>query len=237
MFASSLRKTMGNRCGEKAGRCRTTAKANGLFVSSSVGSTTCYNNLILSGPAHRTGPKAQVSLEYYLLLLGVSILLLIALTWASGFTAQQKAAHSAIFAVVANTTNSTLLGLAASSTTSANYSDNGGGLAVSINSYDPYWADQPALFVVEMVNSDSVIKRVGRLSITVSDSASNAFPVYPDGMSNFTIPFVHSDSFVFSPNSTGTYMIDASLYDTAGNILVDADGYPIHVSKTVIILG
>ena len=109
----------GNGCGELAGSETSPVQAVNPTASNSETMASSRekrssNSWWPPSPTHPKFQKGQVSLEYYLLLLVVSVLLIIALSWASGFAASQKGTYTKVSVLVENVTNSTLGGLGGS---------------------------------------------------------------------------------------------------------------------------
>ena len=169
-----------------------------------------------------------MSLEYYLLLLVVSVLLIIALSWASGFAASQKGTYANVSVFVENVTNSTLGGLGGSGISPPSDSNATPQLALEIDSYEPYWAGQPTLFVTHIWNRGGGIGHVKRLSISVRDAQGGSLLVGPSLLENISVPFSYSAASQFAPNTTGMHTIKAVAF---------TDGGQIEISKEVLILG
>jgi len=168
-------------------------------------------------------------LEYYLLLLAVCVLLIVALTWASSFSASQKETRSAISGLVANVTNSTLAGLGEAGPLSAGSADSPPLLALEIGAYEPYWTGQPAVFIVRIWNRGGGIGKVRRLSISVEDPEGRKLQVGPSLLEGISVPFSYSSASQFAPNATGTHTIRASM--------LSEDGHQAELSKEVLVLG
>lgn len=223
----------GNGCGESAGSETSPVQAVNPTASNSETMASSRekrssNSWWPPSPTHPKFQKGQVSLEYYLLLLVVSILLVIALAWAGGFAASQKSTYANVSLFVENTTNSTLGGLGGNTVMPSGESNATPQLALEIDAYEPCWTGQPALFVTRIWNRGGGIGQVGRLSISVRDEQGRSLAVGLSQRDNISVPFSYSVTSQFAPNTTGTHTIKAVAFTDEGQI---------EISREILVLG
>lgn len=224
----------GNGRGESAGSETSPVQADCESVSNSETMASSRENSESSNswwppsPAHPKSRKGQVSLEYYLLLLAVSTLFIIAIAWAGGFAASQKDIYANVSRLVENTTNSTLGGLGGSGPLLPGPTNSSPKLALEIYTYEPYWTGQPAIFTTRIWNRGGGIGTVDRLSISVRNPEGKTIAVGPSLFTNISVPFSYSATSQFAPNSTGTHTIRAIAYTKDGQF---------EISKEVLVLG
>lgn len=238
MLAGSLREKPGNRRGEKAGRSCAADNAGEAPASySRLCAAGFEKNRLLHGPYRRAGPKGQAALEYYLLLAGIAITVLVALSWSSGFSWQQKEANAGVFSAVSGAINRTFAGIGGAQAVNSSQSGGDALLSVSIRDYSPYWLGQPSVFKVELFSSGAAAGNIGSLRVRVRDQSGADMRVFPDWPENFAVPFSYSASFSFIPNATGIYEIEVSAHDEYGEILVGRNGTPIRAVKCAPVIG